>query len=112
MLGENIYNLRKKHKLSQENLAELVKVTRQTISNWELGETSPNPDQLKLLSTALDVSIDELLNNDIRNILEEKVSNTEKLAEIGIKAIKFAGIAFLILLFIDILSFLIFIITK
>ena len=49
-LGDNIFKLRKDCKLSQEQLAEKVDVTRQTISNWELGETSPNPEQLKLLS--------------------------------------------------------------
>ena len=69
MLGENIYNLRKSKKLSQEQLAEIVNVTRQTISNWELGETSPNPEQLKILSKALNVSVDELLNNYINNFL-------------------------------------------
>ena len=63
-LGENILNLRKKNGLSQEKLAEKVEVARQTISNWELGETSPNPNQLKLLSKALNVSIDELVNNE------------------------------------------------
>ena len=50
MLGEKIYNLRKKQNLSQEQLSELINVTRQTISNWELGNSSPNPEQLKLLS--------------------------------------------------------------
>ena len=80
-LGDNIFKLRKDCKLSQEQLAEKVDVTRQTISNWELGETSPNPEQLKLLSKALNVSIDELLNNDIKQVLVEKVNNTEKLAE-------------------------------
>ena len=77
-LGDNILKLRKDCKLSQEQLAEKVDVTRQTISNWELGETSPNPEQLKLLSKALNVSIDELLNNDIKQVLVEKVNNTEK----------------------------------
>lgn len=77
MLGENILKLRKKLGLSQEQLGEKVGVTRQTISNWELNETSPNPEQLKLLSKALKVSIDELLNNDVQNILVEKVSNTK-----------------------------------
>lgn len=64
-LGKNIYNLRKKKGLSQEALSEKVKVTRQTISNWELDETSPNPEQLKLLSEALNISIDSLLDNDV-----------------------------------------------
>ena len=36
-LGNNIYNLRKEKGLSQEKLAEKINVTRQTISNWELG---------------------------------------------------------------------------
>lgn len=62
-LGENIYNLRRKKKMSQENLAEKIGVTRQTISNWELGETTPNPQQLKLLSKFLDISVDDLLDN-------------------------------------------------
>ena len=88
MLGENIYNLRKENKLSQEQLAEKINVTRQTISNWELGETSPNPEQLKLLSSVLNVSVDELLNNDIKSVIVERVSNTEKLAGIIIKILK------------------------
>ena len=104
MLGENIYRLRKLKELSQEGLAEVVNVTRQTISNWELGETSPNPEQLKLLSKALGVSIDELLNNEIKDIIEEKVSNTERLAGIIIKILKIMGILFLVLLIIDIFS--------
>ncbi len=91
-LGEHILKLRKKTGLSQEQLGELVDVTRQTISNWELGATEPNPRQLKLLSKALNVSIDELLDNDIKSVIEEKVSNTEKLAGIIINILKFFAI--------------------
>lgn len=40
-IGNNIMELRKKQKLSQEGLAEKLGVTRQTISNWKLGESSP-----------------------------------------------------------------------
>jgi transcriptional regulator with XRE-family HTH domain len=80
-LGEKILKLRKKKGLSQEELGDKIKVTRQTISNWELNETSPNPSQLKLLSRELGVSIDELLDNDIKDIVVEKVSNTEKLSK-------------------------------
>lgn len=46
-LGDKILQLRKKNGISQEQLGEKVDVTRQTISNWELGETTPNPEQLK-----------------------------------------------------------------
>lgn len=108
MLGEKIYNLRKKKKLSQEDLAELIGVTRQTISNWELGETSPNPLQLKQLSKTLNISIDELLDNDTKNILVERVSNTERLAGIIIKILKGIGIAFIIFLIINIVSLVVF----
>ena len=87
-LGQNILKMRKKSGLSQEELGEKVNVTRQTISNWELDETQPNPDQLKLLSKYLNVSIDELLDHDIKSVLVEKVSNTEKLAGLILKIIK------------------------
>lgn len=77
-LGKNINALRKEKGFSQEKLAEKVNVTRQTISNWELGETSPNPEQLILLSTALDKSIDELVGNDMTHRLKEKCGDNTK----------------------------------
>ena len=49
-IGNKILELRKKNNLSQEALAEKIGVTRQTISKWELGETSPDIKQAKELS--------------------------------------------------------------
>ena len=63
--GKKIFELRKERGLSQEQLGEKINVTRQIISNWELGEASPNPEQLKKISKILNISIDELLDNDI-----------------------------------------------
>lgn len=74
-LSENILSLRKKNNLSQEQLAEKVNVSRQTISNWELGETSPNPEQLILLSKILQVSIDYLLGNEVNYKINNKKIN-------------------------------------
>ncbi len=91
-LGNKILELRKKKGLSQEKLGDLIGVTRQTISNWELGVTSPNPRELKLLSKELNISIDELLDNDIQNVVIEKVSNTEKLSGLILKLIKISFI--------------------
>lgn len=108
ILGKKILELRKKSGLSQEQLGDMVNVTRQTISNWELGETAPNPEQLKLLSKALNISIDELLDNDIQNVVVEKVSNTEKLSGLVLKILKFLGIIFIIVLIIDIASLVLF----
>lgn len=107
-LGENILKLRKQRGLSQEQLGEQVDVTRQTISNWELGETTPNTDQLKLLSKTLNVSVDELIDNDIKEILETKVSNTEKLAGIIIKILKAIGILFVVFMIINVIAFIMF----
>lgn len=56
-----ILELRTKSRLSQEELAEKVNVTRQAVSRWETGETIPNIDTLKLLSKLFDVSINTLL---------------------------------------------------
>ena len=88
MLGNNILELRKKLGLSQEELSEKVGVTRQTISNWELNETQPNPEQLKLLSKTLNVSVDELLDNDIKSVLIEKTIKTEKNSSQVLKVVK------------------------
>ena len=58
-----IRNLREEKKLTQDELAELVMVTRQAVSRWETGETQPNTDTLKLLSKVFDVSINTLLGS-------------------------------------------------
>ena len=50
-----ILELRTKHGLSQEELAEKVFVTRQAVSRWENGETTPNTETLKLLSKLFDI---------------------------------------------------------
>lgn len=77
MLGKNIQKLRKQANMSQEQLAEKIDVTRQTISNWELGETAPNPEQLKILSKELNISIDKLLDNVVDTTEETTNARTQ-----------------------------------
>ncbi len=60
---EVIFELRTKHGLSQDELAEKVYVTRQAVSRWETGDTIPNTETLKLLSKLFDVSINTLLGS-------------------------------------------------
>ena len=60
---EIIFSLRTKMGLSQEELAEKIFVTRQAVSRWENGETTPNTETLKLLSKLFDVSINTLLGS-------------------------------------------------
>ncbi len=56
-------NLREEKKLTQDELAEHVMVTRQAVSRWETGETQPNTDTLRLLSKEYNVSINTLLGS-------------------------------------------------
>jgi len=58
-----IFELRTKHGLSQEELAAKVFVSRQAVSRWETGETTPGTETLKLLSRLFDVSINALLGS-------------------------------------------------
>ena len=58
-----IFELRTQKGLSQEELAEKIYVTRQAVSRWETGETVPNTETLKLLSSFFDVSINTLLGS-------------------------------------------------
>ena len=107
-LGKQIYELRKKANLSQEQIAEKVGVSRQTISKWELGETAPDIKQAQVLSQVFGVSLDELTGNDTKEVIYEKVSNTEKLAGLIIKIIKIWGIIILACLIIAVIGIILF----
>ena len=61
LLGEKIWRLREKRGLSQEEFAERLGVSRQTVSNWENDRATPDAYKLKLLCEVLCVSADELL---------------------------------------------------
>lgn len=109
-LGKKIAELRKKNNLSQEELADKVGVARQTISKWEIGDTTPDINQVKIISKIFNISIDELVDNDINNVIVEKVSNTEKLAGITIKILKVFGImliVFITLIFLFVIIFMV-----
>lgn len=60
MLSEKIYALRRKSGMSQEQLAEKIGVSRQAVSKWEGGLSTPELDKLKALSDCFHVTIDEL----------------------------------------------------
>ncbi len=64
MLSENLYNLRKLHKFSQEQVADRLGVSRQAVAKWESGETAPDIHNCVALAQLYDVSVDELVNYD------------------------------------------------
>lgn len=64
-LGKSLYDARKKSGLSQEDVAEKLGVSRQTISKWELDETLPDIRQSKRLSALYHLTLDELVDFDL-----------------------------------------------
>ncbi len=67
MIKKHLYirlkSLRIEHNLSQADIAEYLKVSRQSISQWETGKTYPDIDNIVLLSKLYNISVDELLGN-------------------------------------------------
>ena len=62
MFRDNLIHLRKLRRMTQEDVAEKVGVTRQAIAKWESGETVPDLDKCRLLSDLFGVSLDDLAN--------------------------------------------------
>lgn len=105
--NEKMVLLRKNKKLSQEELANLLGVARQTISKWELGETTPEMDKLIKISEIFEMSLDELIKEEtetinIPNTLNVNNNNTQKLAGLTIKILKVILIVFMIFIILGI----------
>ena len=62
--GNKLYELRKKHNLTQEELAYKLKISDKAISKWENGSSKPSISNLKKLSEIYDMSIDKILLKD------------------------------------------------
>jgi len=73
-LGKKIIEMRKNKNLSQEQLAETLNVSRQTISNWENGRFYPDIDALVKISKYFNISLDDLLASDSNVLKHLKVS--------------------------------------
>lgn len=67
-IGQQIIRYRKQQALSQEELAEKVYVSRQSISNWENDKTYPDIHSLLLLSQIFQVNLDQLIKGDIEKM--------------------------------------------
>ncbi len=68
MVGRNIKKYREEKKLTQDDLAEKLSVTRQAVSNWECGKTEPDIETLHKISEALEISVEELIYGERRKI--------------------------------------------
>lgn len=82
-LGKSLFNARKKSGLSQEEVAEKLGVSRQTISKWETDETLPDIRQSKKLAVLYHLTLDELIDFDadvkeIEDMIEKTSEETQK----------------------------------
>ena len=62
MFRDNLIQMRKINRLTQEDVAEKVGVTRQAVAKWESGETVPDLDKCKILADLFGVTLDDLAN--------------------------------------------------
>lgn len=83
--NEKLIDLRKKQGLSQEELGNKLNVTRQTVSKWELGQTTPEMDKLAELSKLFNISVDELISESDEQVntnqIKEEPINTNPISE-------------------------------
>ena len=77
-INEKIYSLRKQNNLSQEELADKLNVSRQTVSKWELGDSTPDFDKIVPLCELFEITPDELLT-------DKKIEKKEEQEERGNK---------------------------
>ena len=87
-IGEKLYELRKEKHMSQEEVAEKLDVTRQTISKWETNMSTPDFDKIKPLCDLYEITADELLTGEKKEkpeIQETKQNVTQERAK-GIAA--------------------------
>ncbi len=96
-LNEQIKKYRTEMKLSQEELAEKIYVTRQSVSNWENGKTYPDIHSLLLLSSLFGISLDQLVKGDI-DVMKEAIKEEE------VKKMKQYGVIYTVLLIATVVS--------
>ena len=120
--NNKLYELRKKKGLSQEELANRLNVSRQTVSKWELGDSTPDMEKLVAMSDLFEVSLDELILNktpdpapeqqpvkpDLYSDIKEKVL-TEENGKKAKKGLKIAGLVLAAIALVDIVSFVIYV---
>ncbi len=115
-----LYNLRKQKGLSQEELANRLNVSRQTVSKWEIGDSTPDMEKLIAISDLFDISLDELVMDkvppetgetskkpEIMNELKEKVLTDDNKKKVK-RGLRVAAVIFGGILLIDVISMIVY----
>lgn len=118
--NNRLYQLRKQKGLSQEELANRLNVSRQTVSKWEVGDSTPDMEKLIAMSDLFDVSLDKLVmgkedeekppsttKSEVVTVLNEKVL-TNKNKKRAKSILKVIGIILAAILLIDVISMIIY----
>lgn len=94
--GENLKNIRRHKNITQEELAEILGVSRQAVSKWESNNGYPETDKLLIISKTLDVSVDYLLKDAsiIKDNTEKIISQSSKQQEA--ESVKVSGKLYII----------------
>ena len=125
--NNKLYELRKKKGLSQEELANRLNVSRQTVSKWELGDSTPDMEKLVAMSDLFGISLDELvldkspepapveqmpvkseLYSEIKTDIKEKVLTDKNKKKVR-KGLLVTGIVLGAIIAIDLISFVIYV---
>lgn len=121
--NNRLYQLRKQKGLSQEKLASRLNVSRQTVSKWEVGDSTPDMEKLVAMSALFDVSLDQLVlgkeapqttvpvKSELVTTISEKVLTPDNKKKAK-SALKIAGIIAAAILLIDVVSMVIFLIAN
>ena len=118
--NNRLYQLRKQKGLSQEELANRLNVSRQTVSKWEVGDSTPDMEKLIAMSDLFGVSLDKLVmgkedeenppattKSELITVLNEKVL-TDKNKKKAKSILKVIGIIAAAILLIDVISMIIY----
>lgn len=122
--SNRLYQLRKQKGMSQEELANRLNVSRQTVSKWEVGDSTPDMEKLVAISDLFEVSLDQLVmgkepvteksgekptldKSEFLNVMNEKVLTEENKKKTK-RGLKVAGIIFLLMVLIDMISMIVY----
>ncbi len=118
--NNRLYQLRKQKGFSQEELASRLNVSRQTVSKWEVGDSTPDMEKLVAISDLFDVSLDMLImgkeapapeaapaKSELVDVIQEKVLTPDNKKKAK-SALKIAGIIAGIIMLVEVISMIIF----
>ena len=94
-ISEEIKKQRLKRNWTQEQLAEILNVSRPTISSWEVGRNYPDLETIVAISDLFEISLDELLRGDKKML--EQITDDTKIRKSQTKKIKLFSVGFVIL---------------